>query len=835
MNETVTQWLTWLVGAKAGEVPAGAEAQFGWTHAPHSWGVFVLIGAAAAAVWLVIRLYRREIDTCPPRVKMVLAALRIGVLLVLLAVFLGPSVRFTQERILQPTVMLLRDRSRSMAVRDRYLQDEDVRRVASATGRSPAAIRQQRPSRAELVDELIGDNPRLLEQLARRGKLAVLDFSAEVEEVSLRPATLSDEGEGRSIRSSRGEDPTEPDSLPPLIADGPSTDLQEAIDFALDAKLTAAAILVTDGQHTVEGDLERAAAEARNKGVPLLMLGVGDPQRPRNLVVSDVYADPQVWQDDPFEIQATLRAQGSGGETVEVELLQRQADGREAAAETVLERRQMVLPAADSVLQRLTFEHAAESPGRRAFTVRVTPIDGELSEEDNQPAPVLVKVLSERARVLLIAGAPSWEYRGVQRLLTRERSIDLSCWLQTIDENRDQEGNTRIRRLPASQQELNEYDVVMLLDPDPVEFDDQWIGWLKQFVGEHAGGMLYMAGPKFSGRFLSLPCTRALADLLPVQLGDVAAVEAAMLTASNTRAWQLGVVPANVDQPLMRFFPDPQQSLELWQSLPGVYWSFPNRGPKPVARVLIEHTDPTLPDGRRPLLVTGQYGSGRTVYLGFNGTWRWRRVGQDAEYFNRFWVQTTRYLIEGRSLEGRRRGVIETERFAYALGDRISVTARLKDDRYKPLEREQVEAVLRGPGGTSETVQLLPIEGQAGHYDATVVARRVGRYVLSVELDPAASAERPVIETAFQVTLPSLEMNQVWLDEPRLRQLAETSGGRYFHIDQLEQLAAAIPDHRRTVEMQSQPIPVWDTGGVLALLVILLAAEWAVRKHFKLL
>ena len=103
--------------------------------------------------------------------------------------------------------------------------------------------------------------------------------------------------------------------------------------------------------------------------------------------------------------------------------------------------------------------------------------------------------------------------------------------------------------------------------------------------------------------------------------------------------------------------------------------------------MLLEHSDPTLRsvEGSRPLLVAGRYGSGHTLYLGFNGTWRWRKAGRQAEFFDKFWIQAVRYLVEGRSLEGRRRGYVQTDRDRYEIGERITITARLQDAAFNPL------------------------------------------------------------------------------------------------------------------------------------------------------
>ena len=51
---------------------------------------------------------------------------------------------------------------------------------------------------------------------------------------------------------------------------------------------------------------------------------------------------------------------------------------------------------------------------------------------------------------------------------------------------------------------------------------------------------------------------------------------------------------ANTDQPIMRFYEDPQKTLQQWKKLPGTYWSFPALEAKPATKVLIEHSDPTL-------------------------------------------------------------------------------------------------------------------------------------------------------------------------------------------------------------------------------------------------
>jgi hypothetical protein len=99
----------------------------------------------------------------------------------------------------------------------------------------------------------------------------------------------------------------------------------------------------------------------------------------------------------------------------------------------------------------------------------------------------------------------------------------------------------------------------------------------------------------------------------------------------------------------------------------------------------------------------------------------------------------------------------------------------------------------------------------------------------------AAEAEGATIETSFDVVLPSVETNQVWLDKPLLKELAETSGGRYFDVDELDKLAAAVPDKTRQIEIREKPDPLWDNSRMMIALIGLLGVEWLVRKRNKLL
>jgi hypothetical protein len=847
------QWLLWLIGIDAGGV--SDEYQKSAANLPQSGWLILAIVALLALLAGVVFLYLRESKTCPRPVRLLLGGLRCAVLLVLALILIEPVLIYTQTRTREATVVVARDASQSMQWRDRYLDEQAAGSVAAIMGRPTEELtdrtRSDRPTRADVLNQVLAAGDfQLLKQLQRRGKVQIVDFADRVVEVETRPA-IRDEDAGQldagdTASAAPQVTPTaHSPTLPPLNAQGRGSDLWLAVKEMLAVNPLSSIVIFTDGQHTGSEDPLEAADEAAAKDVRLFIVGLGDPSPPRNLRVANVYVRPEVWPDEPFEIEAVLSAQGIAGRNVRLDLIEQTvSEGGQPGADRVVQRSEVLIPP-EGGLVRTTFSHTASRPGRYLYSVQAEQIANESDEDDNRLASTPVEVLDRRKiRVLLIAGAPSWEYQLVERLLERDDSISVSAWMQTLDRDREQAGNEPIATLPATPEELNEYHVVMLFDPNPEEFDEAWIDMLKDFAEKQSGGVLYLAGPKYTGMFLTSRRTRGLRDILPVRLGDLGEVTIANLTSTNRQQWPLRVVPYNIDHAIMSFYQDRQASLARWQELPGVYWSFPVLGPKPTAQVLIEHSDHTLRDAPRPLLVVGRAGSANTVWLGFNGTWRWRRAGRQAEFFDRFWIQTVRFLVESRSLKGRRRGYIQTDRDYYEIGDRINVTARLQDASFQPLALPEVHASLAVGDEPPRGVTLKQVANQPGEYEATITARRTGQHVLKVvDLPDTAGPEAVRIESSYRVDLPTVEQNQLWLNKRLLVEMARRSGGRYFELNELDQLAEEVPDASETFEVRGRPEMLWSTnlgglstgGLLLGCLVVLLGAEWGLRKGFKLL
>ena len=821
-----------LLGKDPAAVPDGAELQFVWTHPPVSWQVVLLLAALAGLLFVIGWFYRRELAACPPRVRILLAVLRGLVMLAVALIFLGPALGVSVRQTVEPSVLVLLDESLSMTVRDRYREKEALAAVVSFTKRSEADIRQNPPSREALMNELLQrDDGAFLRGLAAKGRVQVLSFA---ENTRLRTAL----GVRTPEALSGAGDLEQGGMVPPVEARGLGTNLGRALREAIQSvagNRVAALVLVSDGCDTVAEDPLEMASRFGRQGIPVFTVPVGDPSAVCNVRVSEMWAPESVSRKDAFAIQAQIQVRNVDAAQMVVELRQSPGEAPESDPGTVVASQALAIERSQTTYS-VTFSHKPEQAGRFRYTVAVPVLPDEVVDTDNRRS-ARVQVLDQKLRVLLVSGGPSWDYRLVRTLLSRDATVDLSCWLQSLRGALRQDGTTPIDHVPATPAELFGYDALLLMDPNPEIFTEQWLGLLREYVGTHGGGLLWMAGTTYTAQSLSLAQGGGvLRELLPVRWQNAAAmVDPAGQRNGGAREWALRVRGAGADHPMLRLTTEPRRNIDLWENMPGVFWSYSVSGAVPGAQVLIEHTDPGLKRGEAgmPLLVEGQYGSGRVIWMGFSETWRWRRTGE--EQFNRFWIQGVRELAAGRLLRGKSHGQISTERDCYSMGETVRVTGRLFDAVYRPLVAPFVKVrVASGDGATGQDIELTPMPGRDGVYGGSFAARSLGPNEIQMATAeiPGAAAER--LTCSFLVELPNVEFADPQLNRGLLQLLAATSGGACLNLDRLADLPSRIPDCRESLVTQSKPIELWDTSRVLWLLVILLGIEWAVRKRWHL-
>ncbi len=767
-------------------VSAEAARRLEWGHLPGGWAAVALLVLLFSACTAVLLLYRSEGRSgSSVAVRMRPAALRCAALLVLLGIAIDPRLVTDVLHRRPGQVVLLVDGSQSMSLRDDYPIAEDAARVARAVGLPPASSPAGHSRRELLERAIIGAE--LLKRLPGGSELKVVTFD------EARPAT----DVGRAIRDAIGGS-----QWPP-----------------------AALVVCSDGQFNTGEPPEAVAAFARTVGVPIHTVAVGDPVTPPNVAVEAVQAPDDVFINDPFTVSGEVYSQGFDGQAVTVELV---------AAEngTVIGSREMTAePGGAST--RVSFQHQLATPGRARLALRARAEGHEPLLQDNT-REVMVRASDQRLAVLLISGEPTWGYRYLARLLERDRAVDVACWLQSADTNAVRDGDVVLDHLPTAA-ELTRYDCIVLLDPSAEGLDQGWLTAAGELASRQGGGLLYGAGPQHTPALMRQPQAAALKAALPVMF-DPPSAELTLnaLGAHQSSAWPVQIPAQASGHPLLSLLAEQSENTRLWASMPGVYWHYPAARPKPAASVLLRHGNPAMsgPDGAHILFAVQYTGSGRTAYLGFDSTWRWRRVGE--EVYSRFWIRLVRHLAEGR-LAGARNGFVRARGESGTPGEPLEIEARLLTDAGQPVVASSVEVNASVEGGARLRITMQPRPGEPGWYSGRFTPSVQGWHVLRVQW-PSAAGPDPSMEGVFRVESPRIEWQRTALDRTALRQLAEGSaGGQLFELDELNRLPETIPDRAVSWVSPGTPRSVLRNWWGFGLLVVLLAGEWTLRRRYYLL
>ena len=134
----------------------------------------------------------------------------------------------------------------------------------------------------------------------------------------------------------------------------------------------------------------------------------------------------------------------------------------------------------------------------------------------------------------------------------------------------------------------------------------------------------------------------------------------------------------------------PEESLKIWQALPGFHWNYPVAKLRPAATSLVVNPRAKMGEQAMAIVATQWYGKGQVIYLGTDETWRWRFNVQD-KHFIRFWGQLI-YQAGLPSLlgQGAQRVQAALERSQAVLGQPGSVFVRLLDKDFNPRRDAQV-------------------------------------------------------------------------------------------------------------------------------------------------
>jgi uncharacterized membrane protein len=604
-----------------------------------------------------------------------------------------------------------------------------------------------------------------------------------------------------------------------LAATGDRSDLADAVDGVVErlrGRGLAAIVVLSDGNDTSGADLAATGAAA---GVPVLAVGIGRAEATDREVVA--LASGQSGLDASLvDLTATVVARGLPG-AFDVRLLQ---NGQ------VVERRP-VTPAADGAPARVQFTVAPDRHAATEYTVDVPDAAGELTAANNR-ARVLVSPPGRRRLVLSLEGAPGFEHTFLKRAWSDDPSLEVDA---AVRKGRNEQGDdtyfvqaggaraaSLVTGFPATREALFAYDAVVLADFELHLLPRESQEWLRAFVSERGGGLLFIGARTFDPQGLS---GSPLEELLPLRLGDGGGAVRASASRGDDRL-KVRPTPEGERHPLMRIGATDEEARTRWASLPALAGVVELAGARPGASVLA-----VMDDGGAgaPVIAVQRFGAGRTVLFAGQASWRWKmlRPSTDPSY-ERFWRQTARWLTAD-VLEP----IAVTPPGAVLPGDPVELPIVARTAEFAASPRDELRVRVEAPDG--EISDLVPAltDPARGLFTARVPAAERGIYRAEV-VRTGHTGHAARTELRWLVGGLDREMTDPRLNEAALRRLADASGGRYATAEQAAEVPGWATAAARAAARPPEWRDAWHTGWLFAGLVLLMSVEWALRRRWGL-
>ncbi len=508
---------------------------------------------------------------------------------------------------------------------------------------------------------------------------------------------------------------------------------------------------------------------------PVYTIALGDTLPRRDLVVERVRHNRITYMGNLFPVEVFIEAREAAGMS---SILSISREGE------VLVTEQLSF-SSDHHQQTVLFELEADHPGMQQYVVELTPVDGEISLDNNQQS-FYIDVIDGRQRVLLIGNSAHPDIGALKMALESQDNYEVSSSLLNDYDGRVEAYNLVImHQLPSSGNRSRDL-VTQIMEADiPVLY----------VIGSQTN---LDAFNEVSAGLTILPRSNEFVEAIPAHNNSFA------------------------------MFYLPEQAIQTIAALPPLYVPFAQYEQAGSLNVMFyQRIGQVTTD--QPLIAFMQTTQQKTGVISGEGIWRWRlhtflRDGTH-QAFDDMISRMVQYLSveEDRSLFR-----VTTDQLFYE-NEAVTFEAELYNRSYELVNSPEVTLTITNEEGisfpyvmsrTSHAYQLDAGSFQPGEYS----------YVATTTL----GAETFGAEGKFNVSELNLESLRTIADHNLLYQMAEATGGELFFPGDWDILLEHIterPDIRPVMYARRTLDELINSKAVFFLILLLLSLEWFARKR----
>lgn len=247
---------------------------------------------------------------------------------------------------------------------------------------------------------------------------------------------------------------------------------------------------------------------------------------------------------------------------------------------------------------------------------------------------------------------------------------------------------------------------------------------------------------------------------------------------------------------------------------------------KPTASLLAQS------DTGKPLMVSYESGSGRTISLLVDTTYHWafnamRQEADTLPIYKRFWRRLALNLVGARNTD-EYRVELSTEITSVRTGEKLPFRLDVTDKDKRPVPDVDVQAVVKDIDGKETIIRL---RSEDGYYTGTFTPQLDGHYTIIAN----AKKEGRILgsdELKILATIRDRETSTTETDFALLSSLASMSGGFFAEWGKADTVFVSLMKRAEEHTIVSKRhSPMWSNPLVFLIAVLFLTIEWILRRR----
>jgi hypothetical protein len=449
--------------------------------------------------------------------------------------------------------------------------------------------------------------------------------------------------------------------------------------------------------------------------------------------------------------------------------------------------------------------------GPHRIVLQLPEAPGEITSENNF-IERWIKVYPQKLRAALIANSPGWDFRYLRGALAARSGVAL--YEEVIEDD----------SCSLSPERILQQDVIVLFDVAASALDARQWNAVHSLLSEKGGLLLMVAGTEHLPGEYSNPLTQ---EFLPYAV-DRVDKDSIAASSEKTASWHIWAgeapvyhfLPVNSGSHSPNSLSPPGAEFAYWNTVPPLFSYLEIPAIKPFAKPLMIERDTGS-----PVVTLMPVGIGKSILIGLDETWRWRRRIADVPQSDLCLALIDRYTTKPFAATTADLS-LDIGKAALASGESTEVRVKSNSASAIASTRNFELRVLQGEK-VVRSQSLSASSSTSNEAVGTLMGLSAGTYRIEVTSDQE-SIEYPL----HVIDQYGAELEEASGDRASLERIARTSGGRVFSLEQLRDLppllraAANIP--------RSVTIPLWDSSYLFVFVVACFTAEWALRKRLGL-